>query len=119
MKKMIVLAAFALAPFTTMATEQAVCSGTAGTSTVTVNAVAGTDFVKVGFKPQCSADTLVSVDQNNVALWGASASSKGKNYFAGSTNGGSVKPAGACAASSGCAAGDITSGMTAAAAMGS
>ncbi len=44
---------------------------------------------------------------------------KGKNYFAGSTNGGAVKPVAACDGTSGCADSDVAKGVEAAKLLGS
>jgi hypothetical protein len=116
MKKMIVLTALVLAPMATMAADN-VCVGDP-TKAAPVTITAG-NFVKVAFTPTCSVDTLVQVDQDQVKLWGASASLKGKKYFSGSTAGGAIVPVADCAASTGCtAATDIAAGMTAAAKMG-
>ena len=116
MKKMIVLGALILAPLVTMAAD--ICSGTAGPGTAIASST--TDFVKVGFTPVCSAETLVSVAQDAVGLWGGSASKKGKYPFAGSTKGGAVKPLSDIpCASTGCVASNVTSAVTVAAGLGS
>ena len=116
MKKMIALATLVLAPMAAMAADNVCVGDPAKAAAVTVTAG---NFVKVAFTPTCSVDTLVQVDQDQVKLWGASASLKGKKYFAASTDGGAIVPVADCAASTGCtAATDIAAGMTKAAAMG-
>lgn len=90
MKKCIFVVALALASMTAIAVDNP-CTGTAGEGAKVSGATDGTLFVRVEFKPQCSANTLVTVDQNPTALWGGAGSKKGKNAFLGSTNGGAVK----------------------------
>ena len=116
MKKIILLVALGLTSMAAMAEEVGVCTGT--TSGVGI-AKTDTSFIKSSFTPTCSIDTLVTVNMDQVKLWGASASLKGKKYFAGSTNGGAIKPVADCAASTGCtAATDIAAGMIVAAELG-
>ena len=62
-----------------------ICSGTAGSGT---SVVTGT-FVKAGFTPKCSANTLVAgTDGTDYGVKGLS--SKGKSIYGGSTAGGGV-----------------------------
>ncbi len=74
-------------------------------------------FIKTAFTPTCSVDTMVTVNQNNTALWGGSGSVKGAKYFGASTNGGAVKPAGDCP-TTGCTQTQIDLGVTAGSTMG-
>lgn len=118
MKKMIVLGALALAPMFVMAAAEKPCTGTAGLAVADVTGnTDGSKFVRTTFKPQCSANTLVTVDQSATALWGGSGSKKGKSAFLGSTNGGAVKPNASCAAA-GCSDTEVDAAVTAAALIG-
>lgn len=96
MKKLVMLGTLALAPVVAMAATTKLCDG--GTATKLAGDTTGASFVRVDLNPQCSANTIVQVDQSATALWGGSGSKKGKNAFMGSTNGGSVKVFKACAA---------------------
>lgn len=96
----------------------AICGGTAGSGTAVDAATDGTTFVRTAFKPQCSQNVLLSVDQSSTAIWGAAASKKGKNVFGGSSNGGAVRAVGTCA-STGCATAEINTGIGVAATFGS
>lgn len=99
MKKLVMLGTLALAPVVAMAATTTLCNG--GTATKLAGDTTGASFVRVDLNPQCSANTIVQVDQSATALWGGSGSKKGKNAFLGSTNGGAVKVHAACA-TSGC-----------------
>ena len=120
MRKIILVIALGFSSMAAMAAEIEVCKGTAGPAAAAITgADDGSLFVRNTFTAQCSQDSLVTVDQDAVALWGGSASRRGGNFFAGSTNGGAIVPGGKCTDSKGgCGAGDITSAMTKAAALG-
>lgn len=64
-------------------------AGAAGTIT------AGTTlFVKTAFSPKCSANVTVDVVDSTTSLSVKSASSKGKTYFGGTTEGGGISACG-------------------------
>jgi hypothetical protein len=121
MKKVILASVLAAAAVSSIsnanaaaATQTNLCTGAsaAGNGTaVTANAATDQNFVKTGFTPKCSANTFVSGEDGGTYYRVGSASSKGKNRFAGSSAGGGVAAAGSCAAS-GCAAGDATTAMS-------
>lgn len=118
MKKAFVIGALAFVPMLAFAVDKP-CTGTAGNGVADVTAATdGSKFVRVAFRPQCSANTLVTVDQSATALWGGSGSKKGKNAFKGSSNGGAVAVNASCA-SSGCSDTEVDAAVTAASTMGS
>lgn len=112
MMKKIILAA-AVVGFSSGAFAQATgnaCVGTGVASPVGSNPAVASEFVQVQFTPKCSANTYVAFAQSQTAFGVAAASSKGKNYFIGNSNGGGVRvdsTAGACPAN-GCTAGQVT-----------
>ena len=115
MKKIILLGAFALAPMIAMAANVSPCTGAAGPGVAAITGDAtGTYFLRSNLTPQCSSNTIVTVDQSATALWGGSGSKKGKNAFLGSTNGGAVKPNAVCAAT-GCSATEVDAAVLVAA----
>ena len=96
MKKIVlcaVLATAAISPLTSataVAADRFCVGGAAGESTVTAGV--GTDkFVKITFKPKCSANVYLEGNDINTSLYGVgAASAKGKSKFTGTTNGGSL-----------------------------
>lgn len=111
MKKIVLALAFAaFVPGMASAAATAVCAAGAAANGTAITA--GVNFIKAAVTPKCSANVHLSYDQNTTAFWVASGSSKGKNYFGGSTEGGAVANLGACAAT-GCTTGNITTAMTA------
>jgi hypothetical protein len=116
MKKIILLGALALAPMVVMA-QTTPCTGTAGLGVAAITGdTTGTYFLRSPLTPQCSSNTIVTVDQNPTSLWGGSGSKKGKNAFLGSTKGGSVKPNAQCA-NTGCSATEVNAALAVAAAI--
>lgn len=78
------------------------CTGTAAAGKYTFTAATdSSEFVKRDFAAQCSANVNLSFNQSAVALGVASASSKGKTYFSGSSEGGAVTRVADCP-STGC-----------------
>lgn len=109
MKKTLILSFVAMSAVSAGVNATVICSAptTSGNGTAIT---AGTNFVKVDFTPKCSANVHMAHSENQVAVGVASGSSKGKNVFSGSTNGGGVKPSGSC--TSGCNnTSDVTQGV--------
>lgn len=100
-----VLAIAAVTSLSANASSVGVCAGgVAGNASVSF--ASGTNFVKVGFTPKCSANVLLAGDEVSATLFAVgSASIKGRTRFAGSTAGGTVGNVGVCGADP-CAAGD-------------
>jgi hypothetical protein len=100
MKNVIMGSVLAIAAVTSLpanAVSVAVCSGNAAGDGKTF--ASGTVFVKIAFTPKCSANVLLAGDEVNSTLFAVgSASTKGRNMFAGSTAGGAVGNVGKCAA---------------------
>ena len=113
MKKFILIAAFAAFPVASMAATTTACA--AGAGTAIASDATGASFVRVGFTPVCSANIIVRFDQNNTVLWGGAGSTKGKNAFRGSTDGGSVKAHTTDCGTNGCAEGEVDAAVTASA----
>ncbi len=96
MKKIVlcaVLATAAISPLTSataVAANKFCVGGVAGESSV--SAGFGTDkFVKITFKPKCSANVFLEGNDINTSTYGVgAASAKGKSKFVGTTNGGSL-----------------------------
>lgn len=84
-----------------------ICDGTAAHSgAVPASGTAGSNFMVNAIAPKCSANVFLSGMDGTNGAWYAvgSASSKGKNTFKGSTNGGSVARHADCAIPGGCTA---------------
>lgn len=113
-KELLGIALLALASQTVMAGASTNCSGAAGNGATAGTASDGTLFVRVAFTPKCSNNVLLQSDQSATSLWVGSASSKGKNSFKGSTNGGAPVTHAACASSTGCVATDAGNALSAA-----
>lgn len=92
MKKLIIALCLGVASSASMATT--VCS--AGTATAVASST--TDFVRTGFTPRCSANSLVDFTQDTNAAAVGAVSSKGNQIFGGHSNGGAVESTGTCAA---------------------
>lgn len=103
MKKIVILSlAFLASP--AFAVE--VCAGAATAAEVDVAKEAGGGkFIATGFKQKCSANVFLDYVTSDTAVAVGAASLKGKNVFAGTSEGGSVAPVGTCAAAA-CAKGD-------------
>lgn len=84
------------------------CTGTAGKVVIkTVSTDAVPMFIKTDFPMVCSSNVVLNYGENAVVAWIAAASTKGKNYFVGHSDGGAPKVSAACAAT-GCLAADVT-----------
>lgn len=109
MKKIIIssaLVAGLLGSFGAFAADTVICTGTAGPGTAPAFGVAGTNYMIRAIAPKCSANTNVAGTEDATGAWYAigSNSVKGKNSFAGNTNGGAVSASAACAVPGGCTA---------------
>jgi hypothetical protein len=91
-------------------TPTAFCSGVAGNGIAASPTTAG-GFVITVFTPKCSQNVFLAGSDNSTFYRVGAGSSKGKNRFAGSTMGGGIASAGACAVT-GCSASDATSSLT-------
>jgi hypothetical protein len=112
MKKVILTSVLAMAAAgsANAAVDVTACNGGAA-SQVTVQGT--TSFVKVAFTPKCSANVTVFGEDSQTYYRVGSFSSKGKNAFGGSSNGGGITPT-ACGGTA-CAASDATTTLSAAA----
>jgi hypothetical protein len=124
MKKVIlgsVLAAAAAASFPAHAASSAFCNAPNVATNAAVSASAGgsTSFVKVGFRPKCSANVFLTGNDESALLFRVgAASSKGKSSFNGSSVGGAVARYSDCAAAAAggaCVANDANTARGAAA----
>ncbi len=121
MKKMIFVSLLALASSSVFAADA--CTG-ASPPVGTAIPGSATNFVRVGFTPQCSANTYVKYtdDAATQKLYGGAASGKGKSIYSASTAGGAVQKSGDCPNGScggAAAATRANEGMTTAATYGS
>lgn len=89
------------------------CNGDPATPTAVASATDGTKFVRVGFTPKCSANTLVDYSDQVTNFAVAAGSKKGKSTFIGSTAGGGVTKSGDCPAS-GCTSTELGTALSAA-----
>jgi hypothetical protein len=108
MKKIILASLLALTGSVAFAQTTACSAGSAtaiGSST--------TQFIRVGFTPVCSANSVVRFTDDAVLqrVYGGAASGKGANYYGGSTLGGAIQRVGACAGGS---CGGVTGATTSA-----
>lgn len=95
MKKLIF--GFALMAMGSVALAQTtICNGGGTPAANVTGSVDGSLFVRATFAPTCGANTVMAYQQNVDRLWASAASTKGKNIFGASTNGGSVNVTGAC-----------------------
>ena len=117
MNKIVISLVFAATSLMSSASFAA-ASGTAcaGATTATAGTSTGTpgtgEFIQNAFTPQCSANVHLQWAQSATAVGVGSASTKGRNYFGGSSNGGGVQPTGTKCPDTGCVAtglGDIAS----------
>lgn len=86
-----------------------VCTGgSAGNGATIPSGTAGTNFMVTSIAAKCSANVYLSGQDGTSGAWFAvgSVSTKGKNSFAGHTNGGAVAPSTACAVAGGCTQGE-------------
>lgn len=113
MKKISIAVTAFLAASSVYAAGTAVCSAptTAGDGTpiAATTGYGGTasGFVINVFTPKCSANVYAAVEQDEISLAVAAGSKKGKNVFAGSSNGGGVKNV--AVVSNGAGPSDVTS----------
>ncbi|MBL8448782.1 MAG: hypothetical protein JNM32_02540 [Dechloromonas sp.] len=100
-----------------MADATTICAGAAaGNGTAPGSGTAGTHFMVTGIAPKCSANVHLMGTDGTGGAWYAvgSVSAKGKNSFAGHTNGGAVAPSAACGVAGACTAGEATTARDAA-----
>ena len=112
MKNIILGSVLTIAAVTSITAQaEAFCAGgPAGASTVTA-AAADTSFVKVAFTPKCSANVFLQGDDRSATVYTVGAASvKGKTYFGGTSEGGSVGNVGECDKTAGCKATDAAAG---------
>lgn len=115
MKKVILASVLAVAAVSSVGTANAAstaqifCSGTAGNGAV-ATITSATEFVKVAFTPKCSVNVHLAGSDSGTFYRVGSGSAKGKTQFAGSSNGGGVVAAGACA-TTGCVASNATTAL--------
>ena len=111
MKKIAISALFAtlLAAGSAFADSTTICPKTAsdpkaGPGTSPAAGTAGTHYMMRAISPNCSANTNVAGVDGTSGAWYSvgSNSTKGKNNFAGHTNGGAVAATVACAIPGGC-----------------
>jgi hypothetical protein len=117
MKNIILGSVLAIAAVTSLSANAAtICSGAEAKNGEQVVSNA-TGFVKVAFTLKCSANVFLDgVDQSSTVYAVAAGSGKGKNIFAGTTEGGAVNPVvGNECPSSGCTAALVTAQVPAAA----
>ena len=89
------------------------CTGTAGNADADVpGETDGSTFVRVAFRPKCSANVLSQYEDQQTTFAVAAGSTKGKNVFIGNTAGGAIKPdpTAACPAS-GCTDTEVGTGL--------
>lgn len=114
MKKVILASVLAVAATSVYsAASQTYCSGGTAVSgnTAAVSTTSGQDFIKSSFTPKCSANTFVSGQDGGSYYRVGSGSAKGKTRFAGTSVGGAVVAAGACASATACVASDASNAM--------
>ena len=88
-----------------------VCGGSATGSSYNVTTSA-TSFVSIAFTVRCSANVFLSYTDSQTVMAVGAASRKGKNIFAGHTNGGGVRPTGTLCPTAGCDASQPASAAT-------
>ena len=113
MKRYAMIAGFLGLPLVSFAAATGdVCTGGAAATKVTVTAATdSSEFLRRDLPVQCSANVVLGYSQNALALAVASASAKGKTYYTGSSEGGSVTRESDCA-SSGCGTSSLTGKAT-------
>ena len=113
MKKIILSSVLAVAAVGANAASQSLCTGNPSNAVQVSGSSDGSTFVRVAFTPKCSNNVWLNGDDNQTYYRVGAASTKGKNYFGGSSVGGAVQPLGTCAAT-GCSASDAAAGVAAA-----
>ena len=114
MKKVILASVLAISAVSAHSAQtQVFCNG-AGTATAVSLHPTDTqaNYVKSSFTPKCSSTTHVTGEDGGSYYRVGSGSTKGKTAYAGTSAGGAVVSAGACAAPTGCAISDATTAMT-------
>ena len=113
MKKSLLVMASSLAVllFSNVASATPVCDGSAAGGDKSVTEV--DKFIVNSFTMKCSSNVFLNYDESDTVLAVGAASKKGKNVFSGSSAGGQVKPASACAADP-CTANDSAGASSAA-----
>jgi len=94
--KKIILASLLAATASVSFAQSTACSS--GTASAVPGATDNTLYIRNGFTPVCSANSVVRYTDSvaNQKLYAGSASVKGASYFGGSTLGGSIQKAGSC-----------------------
>jgi hypothetical protein len=107
MKKYLEIAVGAMAVVGAVASTPAlavdVCSGSASGASYNMT-TSSTSFVSIPFTGKCSANVFLSYSDSQTVMAAGAASKKGKNVFAGHTNGGGVRPTGTICPATGCTA---------------
>ncbi len=116
MKKVILASVLAVVAMSanSAAVTATYCSAAAASgsgSAATLNSATDQNFIKSAFTPKCSANTHVSGEDGGSYFRVGSGSTKGKTRYAGTSVGGAVVAAGACAAATGCVVSDATTAM--------
>ncbi len=74
----------------TQAQAEALCTGKGGPGTSITVATDGTTFVRQTMTIKCSNNVYLDASQDSAKAWVAAASSKGKFYWGGNSDGGGV-----------------------------
>jgi hypothetical protein len=115
MKKVILASVLAVVAMSAnaAAVSATYCSAAAASGSgnaATLNSATDQNFVKSAFTPKCSANTHVTGEDGGSYFRVGSGSTKGKTRYAGTSVGGAVVAAGACAAT-GCVVSDAATAM--------
>ena len=100
-KRILAALAFVAISGIAQAAGTALCTGTAGNGVTVAGETDGTAFVRVDLVPKCSANVQLSFDQNTTSAGVCANSTKGKNTYSGTTEGGAVSVAAPCTVTSG------------------
>lgn len=111
MKKALILSVLAAAAVSPLANAAAVCDGASGAN-VNIAPASPADFIKVPFTAKCSANVFSNYSENATQVGVVAGSKKGRNWFAGGSNGGGVRAGGLCA-TTGCSTTEITDAASA------
>jgi hypothetical protein len=96
--KKIILASLLMVSVSTAFAQAVTTACSSGTATTVPGATDNTLYIRSGFKPVCSANSVVRFldDVTAQKMTAGSASVKGASYFGGSTQGGAIQRAGGC-----------------------
>jgi hypothetical protein len=97
--KKIILASLLMMTGSVAFAQAAATACSTGTASSIPGDNSGATYIRVAFKPVCSANSVVRFTDSVTSqkLYGGSASVKGASYFGGSTQGGAIQRAGGCA----------------------